>query len=248
MLALPVLAHSTTSKDSPAAMSGPGEWPSLGGPAPDTSGEGDDWEMLSPIDSGDVATNGEDVVVIPNRCSLTRKNSVSAPDLRELDVTVDEDQDISILNHDDAQTDVSSSVVMVSSPPSVASSSVVVVNNPWGAKNKVSFKDAIMSPSKLAPVTPRGNAPKPRIKNKVKVRYVVTPIKRCAKSTGDLLALAEDDDDDGPMGAEDAEEYYNRKAHGAHGRSNGLKQRPDEAKRKQMIVQKKNAQRQQGKP
>lgn len=236
MLALPVPAHSVSSKDMPQSMSGAGgEWPSLDsgpGAAPSTNTTaaeaGDDWEMLSPMGSGDVvATDGEEVVVMPPRCSLTRHNSVSAPDLRELD-----------------GDDVSSSVVMVSNPPSIASSAVVV-NNPWGAKNKVSFRDAIMSPSKHAPATPTAAvAPKPRIKNKVKPRYVVTPIKRCAKSTGDLLALAEEDEDDGPMGAEDAEEYYNRKAHGAHGRSNGLKQRPDEAKRKQMIVQKKNVQRQ----
>ena len=233
MIALPVAAHSRTIKDSPGMMGGDEEWPSLGGPPANTAAAGDDWEILAPEDSagqGETCNNGVEVMLMPNPQPLVRKNSVSAPDLRVLD----EDDD-----------GVDSSVVMVSNPASVTESgSVVVVPGPWGKKNKVSFKDAILAPSKHVPaVSTSSAAEKPRVKNKVKSRYVVTPIKRCAKSTGDLLSLVENEEDE-PMGESDAMEYYSRKAHGAHGRSNGLKQRPDEAKRKEMIVQKKNMQRQ----
>lgn len=233
MIALPVAAHGNNIKDSPGVMSGDhDEWPSLAGqPAePSTSaGDGDDWELLTTTESGDT---GVEVVPMPNPLPLRRKNSVSAPDLR-------------VLDDDDDQTD---SAVLVSNPGSVADSGGVVVvarPSPWGSKNKVSFKDAILSPSKHAPAT-ASTVPKPRVKNKVKSRYVVTPIKRCAKSTGDLLSLVaeNEEDEEEPMGDTDANEYYSRKAHGAHGRSNGLKTRPDEAKRKEMIVQKKNLQRQ----
>ncbi|CAB9522401.1 expressed unknown protein [Seminavis robusta] len=217
------------------------EWPSLGTPQVNTPSEvadkgGDDWEMLSPSDSGQMGENGEEVVLSiprPLKKGLTRKNSASAPDLRVLDG----EEDYSLL---DAQTHLSSSVVVV---PSVAASSDA--KNPWLNKNKVSFKDAILTPSKYVPSEKtKTTAAIPRAKNKVKSRYVVTPIKRCAKSTGDLLALAEQEMDE-ILGESDAQEYYQRKSHGAHGRTNGMKQRPDEAKRKDMIVQKKNMQRQQ---
>lgn len=259
-------------------MSAVGDWPSLsashGKPTPveaaaavSSSGAGEDeWEMLSPNGSGvleDTDNDGAVEVVVmppppamPPRLSLVRKNSQSAPDLRELEAS----ELLAETKGDDTQTDVSSSGVIVSNPPSVAdvstASTVVVSNNnkpssnPWGSPNKVSFKDAIMSPSK-APSRSAGGTTKaavPPVRRKIKTRFVVTPIKRCAKSTGDLLSLAanyEDEDEDGGevMGATDAMEYYNRKSHGAHGRANGQKIRPDEAKRKEMIVHKKNLQR-----
>jgi hypothetical protein len=69
----------------------------------------------------------------------------------------------------------------------------------------------------------------------------VTPIKRCSRSTGDLQALAEEEE---VLGETDAMEYYSRKSMGASGRVNGLKERPDEAKRKEIIMYKKDLQRQ----
>lgn len=92
-----------------------------------------------------------------------------------------------------------------------------------------------------------------------KTRIIVTPIKRCAKSTGDLRSLVIHEEEEGygggggggggiiheeeVLGESDAMEYYNRKSHGSKGRANGRKQRPDEAKRKEFIIHKKNAQR-----
>ncbi len=94
-----------------------------------------------------------------------------------------------------------------------------------------------------------------------RTRLVVTPIKRCAKSTGDLRSLVIHEEEEGyggggsgfgsaviheeeeVLGCTDAMEYYNRKDVGRKGRMNGLKTRPDEAKRKEMIIHKKNAQR-----
>lgn len=238
-----------------------GEWPSLGAslgqPTPSlTTPAADEWEMLSPDTSAIVEDNNNEdddsdnnnttpaieVVMgpppLPSFRPITRHNSQSAPDLREMD----------------DETAGSSSVVMVDDHGGEDESGVLV-SNPWNSNNKVSFKDAILSPSKhVLDSSTEAPATLPRARNKIKSRYVVTAIKRCAKSTGDLRALAamqaenELDDDDhggggGDMGATDAMEYYNRKSHGAHGRSNGMKQRPDEAKRKQMIVQKKNLQR-----
>lgn len=89
-------------------------------------------------------------------------------------------------------------------------------------------------------------------------KLVVNTIKRCTKSTGDLrsLVIHEDPEDDGfggggggtiheheVLGDTDASEFYNRKNKGSISRHNGAKIRPDEAKRKEMIIHKKNAQR-----
>ena len=281
MIAVPQVPSFTTSKDSSSAadqedmmMHSAEEWPSLSAslgqpttPAPaavGSSGDGDDWEMLSPDGvSAEEEPADNSVVVVktpPHPQCLMRKNSVSAPDLRELEEAAAASEE------SEQEDDVSSSVVMVSSQATdadtAASGSVVVVphrNHPWGNdKNKVSFKDAILAPSKHAHHGASGAAKKKKHhgtttdtggKSKFKTRFVVTPIKRCAKSTGDLLSLAEqeheEEEDLLPMGETDAIEYYQRKSHGAHGRTNGLKQRPDEAKRKEMIVNKKNMQRQQ---
>ena len=90
-------------------------------------------------------------------------------------------------------------------------------------------------------------------------KLVVNQIKRCAKSTGDLRSMViledpEDDDcgggggggiihEDAVLGETDAMEFYNRKQRGNLNRQNGAKIRPDEAKRKEFIMHKKNAQR-----
>jgi hypothetical protein len=92
-------------------------------------------------------------------------------------------------------------------------------------------------------------------------KLVVNQIKRCAKSTGDLrsMVIHEDPEDgdfncgggggggtiheDEVLGETDAMEFYNRKQKGNLNRQNGAKIRPDEAKRKEFIMHKKNAQR-----
>ena len=254
MIAVP---HVT--KPSPvAAMNCPEEWPSLGGAlshvedATQTSHNcaaatiGDDWEMLSPVEVGHLDDGVEEMsIVIPRSLQVTRKNSFSAPELRELGEsapTASVEEDYSML---DAQSE--SVFIVPAAEGSVASSGIMVPTreaNRWLNKNKVSFRDAILTPSKYVPAQKMkyGVAAEQLTKNRVKSRYVVTPIKRCAKSTGDLLALIDEDDEE-VLGESDAMEYYQRKAHGAHGHFNGMKQRPDEAKRKVLIVQKKNMQR-----
>jgi hypothetical protein len=86
----------------------------------------------------------------------------------------------------------------------------------------------------------------------------VRPMRRCSKSTGDLQSLCQDqnwldgaaDDDYGPQpsGVCDTMEFFNRKALGSLARTNGLKLRPDEAKRRDFILLKKEQQRQQSQP
>ena len=148
--------------------------------------------------------------------------------------------------HDDA-----SSFTMVSGPPSV--------NSIWSSR--ISFKDALLQKSNMQQAqsinensTTNNNTPSKhhhhhhqRIR-KVKPKFVVTqvvPIKH-AHSTGDLKSMAypnNHNDDDEVMGDTDAHEYYSRKAQGSLGRKNGQKLRPDEAKRLQMTMNKKQMQR-----
>lgn len=98
-------------------------------------------------------------------------------------------------------------------------------------------------------------------RKQMRPRLIVSPITRCAHSTGDLRSLIIHEEEEGHsggggggasaviheeneiLGESDAIEYYNRKSHGSKGRVNGKKIRPDEAKRKEMIIHKKNAQR-----
>ena len=100
-----------------------------------------------------------------------------------------------------------------------------------------------------------------------KIRLVVTPIKRCSHSTGDLKSLTsihehvgDDGYDDGGggggggdgghsplesevLGSTDAMDFYHRKEHGARSRASGQMERPDEAKRKEISMYKKEVQR-----
>ena len=85
-------------------------------------------------------------------------------------------------------------------------------------------------------------------RKRIKPRIVVTnPVRRCAKSTGDLpsLLVVENAEDDavGAVGDSDANEFYERKKHGQETRRNGQKMRPDEAKRRQITMAKKDQQR-----
>lgn len=102
-------------------------------------------------------------------------------------------------------------------------------------------------------------------------RLVVNPIKRCSKSTGDLKSMiikedvekdygydsihmygggglhssiiSEGVEEEDVLGDTDSAEFYSRKMKGASSRRNGRKLRPDEAKRRNMIVYRKDAQR-----
>jgi len=175
----------------------------------------------------------------------------------------------------------SSSMVMVPESPSLVST-----ESSWSTVSKISFRDAIMKEkpqetnhnannnnnnnNHLSAVhetgPPHNPAQQPQKQKVVKKRpkFVVTPIKRCVKSTGDLRSLAriaecggngygyggnnnnDDDTDDIDLivGDTDAELYYSQKSQGKLGRKNGQKTRPDEAKRLQITMAKKEDQRQ----
>lgn len=191
------------------------------------------------------------------------KHAQSTPDFRHYNTILEESDDDTeaVLvegygqdeNEDDVGSLTSSSIVMVSGPSSVISS-----QSCWSTPSKVSFRDAIMKeqiPETKDQVTAEKGSQQPKTTRK-KPKFVVKPIRRCTKSTGDLLSLtriAEDGDhhsggnpydDDFVMGDTDAELYYNQKAQGKLGRKNGRKSRPDEAKRLQITMAKKDSQRQ----
>mmetsp|Transcript_52829 Transcript_52829/g.128091 ORF Transcript_52829/g.128091 Transcript_52829/m.128091 type:complete len:480 (+) Transcript_52829:345-1784(+) len=212
-------------------------------------------------------------------------------------------------NDDD---EASSSVVLVSGPPSVVTAATTT--SAWSmaspAASKLSFKDAVGTSAADAQQQPhhrhhhhhhhhKHRQNKPKKKSKIVVVTPVSPastIRRCSRSTGDLMSLGRmlteqeaeeeeyqqmrykngggrqqrfpshfypktvvedhDFDDhhgggfgfgggDAVLGDTDAEEFYNRKEHGKNTRQNGLKSRPDEAKRLDMILAKKDMQRKQ---
>lgn len=150
---------------------------------------------------------------------------------------------------------------LVSGPASVMTSSTLAL----------SFRDAILaSPGGRFAATagePRGSEPQapqqPRQqRSRIQPRYVVvaspppaaSSMRRCSKSTGDLQSLIAaaavvDDEHEESYGSSssgaacDTMDFYHRKALGATSRSNGLKLRPDEAKRRAMIMLKKEQQR-----
>lgn len=169
-------------------------------------------------------------------------HSQSSPNLRdytieesESDEESEERMDASIASQDDA----SSSFTLVSGPPSV--------NSIWSCR--ISFKDALLKKEDVTSRTIPEKEAAPKNKKhhgqhikKVKPKFIVqevAPMKH-AKSTGDLLQLVEEEE---ILGDSDAHEYYSRKAQGSLGRRNGRKQRPDEKKRLQMTMNKKNLQR-----
>ena len=88
----------------------------------------------------------------------------------------------------------------------------------------------------------QGGVLMPLKRNKIKPKFVVAPIRRCTKSTGDLQFLAIMTDE--VIGEQDAMEFYAQKSAGRKGRQNGQKIRPDEAKRREIILTKKSLQRQ----
>jgi len=195
------------------------------------------------------------------------KHAQSTPDFRHYNTIIEEDDNdgegvlIGTYREDDNEDGVgslaSSSIIMVSGPPSVISS-----ESCWSATSKISFRDAIMKQQSrglldhnMSDKETQELARQPKTVRK-KPKFVVKPIRRCSKSTGDLQSLArivENSDHHGDddfynneliLGDTDAELYYNQKAQGKLGRKNGRKMRPDEAKRLQMTMAKKDDQRQ----
>lgn len=176
----------------------------------------------------------------------------SSPDLRFFGKAleaVDEGDDDDVDDDDCSFVSYDESSAFVSYDESSAMSSAVMVDLPSTSsttyKRIPSFRDAILSRTETSTEQKEPGiesfASRPK---KIKPKIVVTPIKRCAKSTGDLQSLVIHEEKE-VLGESDAMEYYHRKAHGASGRVNTLKLRPDEAKRKQFTLQKKQMQREQ---
>lgn len=159
----------------------------------------------------------------------------------------------------------SSSIVMASAPPSLMTEStpsgvsfrdIILKENEEESGNLTDRKSSIGAIDKEKQI--QQQAPARNFKKKPK--FVVTPIKRCARSTGDLRSLSliteescenesgghgcGNDSDEHILGETDAELFYNQKAQGRLGRTNGRKIRLDEKKRLEMTMAKKNDQRQ----
>jgi hypothetical protein len=216
----------------------------------------DEWELVS---SSQVKFELAESQVSQNSQNSNPKkmlHSQSSPNLG--DYVIDEESlDSENSEYDEAaaskatttQDDASSSFSLVSGPSSVHSI--------WSSR--ISFKDALLKKDESSCTIPedqeqqqeRSNTKKKhahlRRIRKVKPKFEVvsvTPVQTSiqhAKSTGDLSKLLEADDE--IMGDTDAHEYYSRKAQGSLGRKNGRKQRPDEAKRLEITMEKKNLQR-----
>jgi hypothetical protein len=199
------------------------------------------------------------------------KHCESSPDLRQyvLEETSSSEGD----NDEEEDEDEDASGVLVENTAddvtSLASSSVVMVSSatsPWSSTSKLSFKDVILKSHPEGSTTlqqqqqphKRHHHHHTRIRKLKKPVFVVKPIKRCSRSTGDLTSL---DDDTGEyvssggggggggrceeqiLGETDAEQFYSQKAQGKLGRKNGKKIRPDEAKRLEITMAKKTMQR-----
>lgn len=212
------------------------EWPSLGTePQSGSSACDDGWELLvntTEIDSADSSQGVECLIEAGSRTPGLSRSFPSTPNLGQESFLSAVKEDVGA----EHGTSDESSLSVVHGPQSVISLS--------SSTEVFTFKDAILKNKEVSQEEPiEQQSPTKRVspRRTIKPRFVVTPIKRSAKSTGDLPSLVEDDQDDAQDDAN--AEFYSRKNVGARSRSNGLKLRPDEAKRKQMIVNKKNIQR-----
>jgi hypothetical protein len=234
------------------------EWPTL----TEAKHDNEDWEMLRqecPTSPNTDHTSFEIVVddeeqeeeleQKPASKPKEIRHCVSSPNLSSMTAS------FAVLNSLDAVAeDESDAFSLISGPASVMTASTGMM---------VSFRDAMLasSPVRLSaaetarccgPTTSNQQRQRSR---KIQPRFVVVAsppsMRRGSKSTGDLQSLAaaalmDEDEEVGDGGACcDTMEFHHRKALGSASRSNGLKLRPDEAKRRAMIMHKKELQRQQ---
>ena len=234
------------------------EFPPLGATMPsgkESKEPDEEWELLTTDDEdhaeNDISSTGEEEVQMKRASSVVvhgnpkiLRHCTSSPNLRCFAHVFEEDDD------DEEHKVEDSSYAMVSNVGSVISMS----------SSGRSFRDAFLSSpihedkatTETDPITATNTAPRPYRKAKMVVIKPPSLIRRCSKSSPNLLGLIHEDlannvvdDQEGEiLGDTDAAEYYHRKSKGAQGRSNGLKLRPDEAKRKAYAVNKRNLQRQ----
>jgi hypothetical protein len=208
------------------------EWPTLN---TNLSTETDDWELIA-SDEPESSSSEQPVIVEVQRRPRSLSSSFSTPDLSRYDILESvPEEDSGIKFHDDSSYD------LVTGPRSVLS-----------VASTLSFRDAILrkaasSETNSHPTTEQEKLQRTLRPFRLKPKFVVEPIHRCAKSTGDLLSLGKrEEDDDDIIGETDAMEFYYRKSSGARSRYNGAKIRPDEAKRLQITMHKKHLQRNNG--
>lgn len=229
-----------------------------------------DWEFVSPDATSNELTDktsdaAEKSVVAVNPRVLNRCSST--PDFGNYDCVSDSSSSCSDENR---TTQTESSHVIVNAPTVPQA----VAEKPVQVRRIPSFKDAILLNAQETSKEQAAFAQKKKemqekiltqsSRRKYKPRLVVTPIKRCAKSTGDLKSLvriSEDIDENAGsgggvggyagaicensevLGETDAMDFYHQKAKGSANRKNARKSRPDEAKRKEIIMYKKDLQR-----
>lgn len=251
------------------------QWPSLGDTKASTSRELDDWEYVSEIND-DMEETKSNNVAYENITKLvdSSNSSTDAPIIHRCESTPEfssystlgsalvSDDEFSLLND-------SNSSIAAESLSTTKDDTILLSHKP---KKVPSFKDMILlNAEKLKEEELKRKEQIQQLveekrkdamlrKKQSKTRLVVTPIKRCVRSTGDLRSLIIHEGEEGysgmtspaaaviheedeVLGYTDAQEYYDRKSHGTNGRSKSHRIRPDEAKRKEMIIHKKNAQR-----
>ena len=160
----------------------------------------------------------------------------------------------------------------VKSTMTVSFRDAIVLSSPSTEATTASYRTVAALAIQKTAATPPPNmlrsSPHRQQRSRIQPKIVVVPspptpsknIRRCSKSTGDLLGLTVSEEFDisntSEMSSSSAhpalcttdrlyeDEVYYRKAMGATSRMNSLKLRPDEAQRKEMILYKKDRQRQ----
>ena len=191
----------------------------------------EEWELVSTEDEHTENDEQEEKPVVVHGNPKTLRHCASSPDLRCFAKIYEEDDQ-------EQEEKAQDTFDMVSNVGSV-----------WSTSSGLSFRDAFLaSPIRedqqvedAEPSSGPHTAPRPYRKPKIVVKSP-SLMRRCSKSSPNLLGLIQEDEE--VLGDTDATEYYSRKSKGAQGRSNGLKLRPDEAKRKAFSVNKRNLQRQ----
>ena len=253
------------------------KWPDLSSGNSSTKGTDDDsseeWENLSSDELLDVPKEFQSSARHNLKKSEVNKNlfhrCMSTPEFSHLD-----DEESYVIDNCSESVDAQS----LATNSSTCDDAVLLSHKNKSAMKKVpSFKD-IMMLNAQSQAKEESKKKEMRINQEQKLRkeaaqrrkasrpkLIISPIKRCTKSTGDLRSMIiheHSEDDDGyegggggggggggtiheheVLGDTDAMEFYNRKSKGSLNRQNGSKIRPDEAKRKKMIIHKKNAQR-----
>lgn len=221
------------------------EWPSL---MQQQKHFRDDWELLDPDEKDDGCPDDDkdqecgdsssfEVVIeadtIPNPRCLHHSNS--SPNLSSSSSFLNSPTRVPNLGSV-MEEDEESSFAMVSGPPSVWTTTTTTTGN-------LNYRNAILTASSSEAMTTPDVSPPRAKKNglrKFQPRIVVVPtpprMRRCTRSTGDLPKLSLDEQ-------ESANEFYQQKSMGMNSYSVGRKQRPDEIKRRALIIQKKDRQR-----